>query len=92
MNPILAYIFILKKKASHALARLNSSKISFYLGICSIISADAQPIPNRDIKVTSLPREDVICSSRLPLLHLSKQRDFSTNLCPCIPHMDMLVL
>ena len=61
MNPILDYFFIRGRgEASHATARLNSSEISFYLGIFSIISADMQPIYNRDMKVTSLPREIVI--------------------------------
>ena len=61
MNPILYYFFIRGRgEASHATARLNSSEISFYLGIFSIISADMQPIYNRDMKVTSLPREIVI--------------------------------
>lgn len=71
-----SFFFFIKKKAFHASARLNFSEISYDLGICSIISANVQPICNRDIKVTSLPREVVTPSTGLPLSHLSKHCGF----------------
>lgn len=77
-----------KKSISCFSPRWNSSEISFYLRICSVISVDMQPIHSKDVKVTHM--QGKMTSPPLDSSPaLLKQCVSSVHFYPCISHIDM---